>query len=213
VDDTTTKADTAVSFEQAKTAVQDFQVRRLKRDFHDLRKSQEYGPFSEFFASEIYSARDFTERNESFRRVTNQFRHVIGEEIYVGLVRLLDLHSLTDRLDGEVAAALIGMGQPLDFNEAEYEEAYRLLDNYDERLLQIELILESLEFTHHVSQMTLIGVVLKSAKLATGLFTKDRIVDLLERAYSMLRHIRDITYLNDEVRKREVARLDRIYGK
>lgn len=213
MDDTTIKASGAVSLEEAKSAVQEFQVRRLKRDFRDMRKSEEYGAFSDFFATEIYSARDFTERNESFRRVTNQFRHVIGDEIYVGLVRLLDLHSLTDRLDEEVAGALVAMGRPLEFTEPEYEEAYRRLDNYDERLLQIDLIIESLEFTHHVSQMTLIGVVLKSAKIATGFFSKDRTVELLERAYSMLRHIKSITYLVEEVRKREVARLDRIYGK
>jgi hypothetical protein len=213
VDDTTIKADASVSLEEAKSAVQEFQVRRLKRDFLDMRKSEEYGPFSDFFASEIYSARDFTERNESFRRVTNQFRHVIGEEIYVGLVRLLDLHSLTDRLDEAIAATLIDMGRPIDFSEVEYEDAYRRLDNYEERMYQIDLIIESLEFTHHVSQMTLIGVVLKSAKIATGIFSKDRTVELLERAYSMLRHIRSITYLVEEVRKREVARLDRIYAK
>jgi hypothetical protein len=213
VDDTTIKATAAVTLEEAKSAVQEFQVRRLKRDFRDMRKSDEYGPFSDFFATEIYSARDFTERNESFRRVTNQFRHVIGDEIYVGLVKLLDLHSLTDRLDEEVAGALVAMGRPLEFTELEYEEAYKRLDNYDERLLQIDLIIESLEFTHHVSQMTLIGVVLKSAKIATGFFSRDRTVELLERAYSMLRHIKSITYLVEEVRKREVARLDRIYGK
>ena len=213
MDDTTLKAGASASLEQAKTAVQEFQVRRLKRDFHDLRKSREYGPFADFFASAIYSARDFTERNESFRRVTNQFRHLIGEEIYVGLVRLLDLHSLTDRLDDEMSVALAAAGRPVGFSEAQYEEAYRQLDNYDERRLQIDLIVESLEFTHRISQMSLIGVVLKSVRVAAGLFTKDRIVELLERAYSMLRHIRSITFLVDEVRKRELARLDRIYAK
>ena len=118
-----------------------------------------------------------------------------------------------DRLDADVAVVLVDMGVPVDFTEAQYEEAYRRLDNYDERLFQIELIIESLEFTHRVSQMTLIGVVLKSARLATGLFSKDRAVELLERAYSMLRHIKDIGYLVGEIRTREVARLDRIYAR
>ena len=213
MDDTAINTGPEVSREEAKAALQEFQVRRLKRDFRDLRMSAEYGPFADFFATEIYSARDFTERNESFRRVTNQFRHLIGEEIYVGLVRLLDLHSLTDRLDDEMSVALAAAGRPVGFSEAQYEEAYRQLDNYDERRLQIDLIVESLEFTHRISQMSLIGVVLKSVRVAAGLFTKDRIVELLERAYSTMRGIRDVRYLAEEVRKRELERLDRIYGK
>jgi hypothetical protein len=174
--------------------------------------SEEYGPFSEFFATEIYSARDFTERNESFRRLAQQFKHVLGDEIYTGLVRLLDLHSLTDRLDDLMADALRAAGTPLKFTEAQYEDAYRVLDNYDERLLQIDLIVECLQFTHHVSQMTLITFVLKSAKIAVGLFSKDRVVELLEHACATLRNIKNVDYLIGEIRDREVARLDRIYN-
>ena len=174
---------------------------------------EEYGPFADFFATEIYSARDFTARNESFRRITHQFKGILGDEIHLGLIRLLDLHTLTDRLDGDLAAALCGSGTLLTFTEGQYEIAYRALDNYDERFRQIELIVESLEFTHRISHMSLIGVALKSAKLAVGLFTKDRIIELLERAYRTLAGIRNIQYLVEEVRSREVSRLDRIFGR
>jgi hypothetical protein len=213
VDEAVIKASPGASLEKTKLAVQEFQVRRLKRDFRDLRKSEEYGPFSEFFATEIYSARDFTERNESFRRLAHQFRGLLGEEIYNGLVRLLDLHSLTDRLDERMAEELIAAGTPRSFTETQYERAYRDLDNYDERLLQIELIIESLTFTHHISQMALINVALKSARLAVGLFSKDRTVELLEHACSTLRHIKNVDFLVGEIRDREVARLDRIFDR
>jgi hypothetical protein len=212
VENTTLQSHTPELFEAAKTALQDFQVRRLKRDFRDLRLSPEYGPFTEFFATEIYSAKDFTERNESFRKLTSQFRGVLGDEIYTGLVRLLDLHSLTDQLDDKMTEILVAAGTPTNFTETQYEKAYRDLDNYDERLSQIHMILDSLRFTHHVSQMTFIGVVLKSAKLAAGLFTRDRTVGMLEHAYSTLRGIKNIEYLVGQVESREVDRLNRIYG-
>lgn len=210
--DLTVNTGAGVSLSETKLAIQEFQVRRLKRDFRDLRMSPEYGPFCDFFATEIYSARDFTERNDSFRRLASQFRGILGDEIYTGLVRLLDLHSLTDRLDDQMAEAMHAMGLPAGFTEEQYEDAYRALDNYDERIAQIELIMESLAFTHHISRMPLITMALKSAKLAIGIFSKDRVVELLEHACSTLRHIRDIDYLSGEVRRREVTRLDRIYG-
>jgi hypothetical protein len=137
----------------------------------------------------------------------------VATEIYTGLVRLLDLHSLTDRLDERMAEALLDMGIPLKFSENEYERAYADLDNYDERLKQIEMIIESLQFTHHISQMSLIGVALKSARVAVGIFSKDKIVEMLETAYTTLRSIKKLDYLCNEVRVREVARLDRIYGR
>jgi hypothetical protein len=198
---------------EAKSAVQEFQVRRLKRDFRDIRMSAEYGPLCDFFASEIYSARDFTERNAGFRRVTTQFRNILGEEIYHGLIRLLDLHALTDRLDTEIASLLADQGTPVNFTETQYEEAYRKLDNYDDRSAQLEMIVESFHFTHRVSQMTFIGMVLKSAKIASGLFTKDHSIDLLDRAYWLMRDVKNIEPFTEEVARRELARLDRIYGR
>ena len=120
---------------------------------------------------------------------------------------------MTDELDEVVAKRILSDGLSLSFTEAQYEKIYRDLDNYDERVRQIEMIIESLHFTHHVSQQALIGMVLKSAKVATGLFSKDRTVGVLEHAYSTLKNIKDITYLSNEVHRREIGRLDRIYGR
>jgi hypothetical protein len=210
--DSSTGTRGGVSLSEAKTAVQDFQVRRLKRDFRDIRMSSEYGKLCDFFASEIYSAKDFTERNAGFRRVTTQFRGVIGEEIFTGLTRLLDLHSLTDRLDESLAALLLDQGIASEFTETQYEEAYREQSVYDERIRQLDMIVDSFHFTHRVSQMTLIGMVLRSAKLAAGFFTKDHAIELLDRAYWLMRDVKDIAPFTAEIGRRERERLDRIYG-
>jgi hypothetical protein len=211
--DTSSGPGGGVSLVEAKNAVQEFQVRRLKRDFRDIRMSPEYGPLCDFFATEIYSARDFTERNTGFRRVTTQFRNIIGEEIHEGLIRLLDLHALTDRLDDEVATLLGERGIGTNFTEAQYEDAYRVLDNYEDRRAQIEMIVDSFHFTHRVSQMTFIGMVLKSARFAAGIFTKDHAIELLDRAYWLMRDVKDIRPFTDEIGRREMRRLDRIYGR
>jgi hypothetical protein len=197
----------------SKSAVQEFQVKRLKRDFRDIRLSPDYGPLCEFFAAEIYSAKDFTERNAGFRRVTNQFRSILGDEIHTGLIRLLDLHALTDELDDRVAAELTRRGIPTGFTEVQYEAVYRDLDNFDDRRRQIELILESFRFTHQVSQMALIGMVLRSARLAAGIFTRDHAIELLDKAYRIMHRVRNIEPFVQEIGARELARLDRIYGR
>jgi hypothetical protein len=206
-----TRRRTALTLAEAKAAVQEFQVRRLERDFRDLRRSPEYGALCEFFATEIYSASDFTERNEGFRRVTTKFRGILGEEIYTGLIGLLDLHALTDRLDDEVAGRLTAAGWPVNFSEKQFEDAYRQPGNYDDRRTQIAMITESFRFTHRVSQMPFIGVVLRSARLAAGIFTRDRSIEVLGRAHTIMRDIRSIEPFAAEVERRELERLDRIF--
>jgi hypothetical protein len=61
--------------------------------------------------------------------------------------------------------------------------------------------------------MSLINVALKSARLAIGLFSKDRTIELLEHACSTLRNISNVDYLVGEVRDREVSRLNRIFDR
>jgi hypothetical protein len=73
------------------------------------------------------------------------------------------------------------------------------------------MIAESFRFTHHVSQMTFIGILLKSAHFAVGLFRKDHALELLDRAYWTMRDVKDIEPFVAEIERWEISRLDRIY--
>ncbi|MFQ3581512.1 MAG: hypothetical protein SNJ67_02970 [Chloracidobacterium sp.] len=196
-----------------KRELQDFQVNQLKRNFSDLYASKDYGQLCEFFAQDIYAPRDFEERNRSFEQISSYFRNSLGERFFHGLIRLLDLYEMSDGMDNLMVITLERMGVKKGISQAQYDEAYYLCNNYDERIEQLDLIVECFHFTHSLCRYRLIGMILKTARLTSHMFSssKDNIVDMLQRGYDALRPVKDIQPFTDTIYDRELKRLNRIY--
>jgi len=196
-----------------KRELQDFQVKQLKRNFSDLYTSKEYGQLCEFFAQDIYAPRDFEERNRSFEQISSYFRNALGERFFHGLIRLLDLYEMSDAMDDLMVMTLEKMGVRKNISQEQYDEAYYRCNNYDERIEQLDLIVECFHFTHNLCQYRFIGMILKTARMTSHLFSssKDSIVDMLERGYQALRPVKNIKPFTDTIYERELKRLNRIY--
>jgi hypothetical protein len=196
-----------------KRELQDFQVKQLKRNFNDLYTSKEYGQICEFFAQDIYGPRDFEERNRSFEQISSYFRNALGERLFHGLIRLLDLYELSDALDDLMVVTLEKMGVKKNISQEQYDEAYYRCNNYDERIQQLDLVVECFHFTHSLCQYRFIGTILKTARMTSHLFitSKESIVDMLERGYHALRPVKNIKLFTDIIYERELKRLNRIY--
>lgn len=198
---------------EMKRELQDFQVRQLKRNFSDIYDSQEYGKLCQFFANDIYAPKDFEERNRSFEQISNYFRNSLGDKLFHGLIRLLDLYEMSDQMDDLMVVTLEGMGVQGTISQEQYDEAYYLSDNYDRRVEQLDLIVECFDFTHALTRYRSIGWILKTARLTSHLFSssKDNIVDMLQRGYDAMRDTPSVEGFNDIIYEREMKRLNRIY--
>ncbi|HEU5099079.1 MAG TPA: hypothetical protein VFU22_08670, partial [Roseiflexaceae bacterium] len=143
-----------------KLALQAFQSQRLRRDHADLAAEPQYRQIGEFFFEEMYGPRDFSSRDEQARRL-HQFVHLAPGLAVRDVQDVLELLALTNRLDDAVAMQLLELGAPLDFGERLYEHAYRLCDNYADRVRQFELIRHSLYNVYRMAHRPLIGAVLQ----------------------------------------------------
>jgi hypothetical protein len=194
-----------------KRALQIFQSRRLRRDHIDLVDDPQYCALGQFIFSEIYGPRDFSARDRQASGLRPLLRLLPGVGMH-DIAELFSLLELTSALDDALAAELARLDAPLDFDEATYEHAYRLADNYAPRRRQLDLVRDVLCNMHRLAHIPLIGVPLRrSSGLATAMGLGDihRFLRLGHRAFQPVRDIYSFVRTLDA---RERERLDRIYA-
>jgi hypothetical protein len=127
--------------------------------------------------------------------------------------QVLELLDLTTRLDESVVAQLVALDAPLEFDEATYERAYRLADNYQERRRQIELVRAALYNVYKLSRRPFMDAVLhRTHGLAHAAGMAD-IHRFLLTGYESIKPVRDIHRFVETVCVREELRLERIFGR
>ena len=193
-----------------KIALQRFQSNRLRRDHADLAAENQYREIGEFFFEEMYGPRDFSARDEQARRL-HQFVHLVPGIAVGDVQKVLQLLEVTNRLDDALVVWLLELEAPIDFDEQIYERAYRLADNYDERVLQIDLARDSLYNVYRMARRPLVGVALDRTQ---GLAQRVGMADIhrfLCLGFRAIQPVRDIHRFVETVMVRERDRLDRIY--
>jgi len=193
-----------------KVVLQSFQSNRLRRDHADLAQERQYHDIGEFFFEEMYGSRDFSARDEQARRL-HHFVHLAPGLAVGDVQQVLELLELTNRLDDAVVQWLINMEAPLDFSEDLYERAYRLADNYAERVRQLDLVRDTLYNVYKLAHNPLIGITLRRTQ---GLAQAVGMADLhrfLRLGYLAIQPVRDIHRFIETIFIREKDRLDRIY--
>jgi hypothetical protein len=193
-----------------KRPLQIFQSQRLRRDHADLAAEREYSQIAEFFFEEMYGPHDFSARDEQAHRL-HQFVHLAPGLAARDVQDVLELLELTNRLDDAVADQLSVLEASLDFDEAVYERAYQLCDNYGDRMRQIELSRHALYNVYRMARKPLIGAVLQRTQGLAQTVGMSDIHRFLRLGYQAILPVRDIHRFVETVLLREQDRLDRIY--
>ena len=197
--------------QQYKLALQSFQAQRLRRDLADLAAESQYQKIGEFFFEEMYGPRDFSARDEQAQRIHRFVHRAPGLTVH-DVEPVLALLELTNQLDDEITNLLIALDVPLDFDEATYEHAYRLADNYAERVKQIDLVIVALANVYRLGRRKLLGFALQSTQAVAHAVGMVDIHRFLWLGYQAIQPVRDINRFLNTIRTREQERLDRIYG-
>jgi hypothetical protein len=200
------------TLKQYRLALQIFQSNRLRRDYNDLAVIPQYEPVGEFFFSEIYGPRDFSRRDEEARRL-HAILHLLPGVALRDVEGVLELLELTTLLDDELARLMLGQGAGLDFDEPLYERFYREADSYGPRLRQLELVRDSLYDVFRLSRSHLLGAGLHSSRLLARLAGIEAAHTFLVRGFDALSGVSSIERFAETIYERELARLDRIYGR
>ncbi len=192
-------------FTAAKRGLQVFQAQRLKEIYSDVVANPEYTRIGRFFFEKLYAPDDFSFRNASIRKL----HKVLDGKVYQGMVAavslVIELHDLSDELDERMACQMLQDNVGPDLTMKQYRQIYKSLDNYDQRVYQIQLATRTNRAFHRLSKMWIVGVSLKTVRLAAHMLGMGRIMDFVHEGYVAFKTIDKIDDFVQTIECRELA--------
>lgn len=117
--------------------VKQFQHARFMRDYAALLADARYSNAAKFFLDELYGPVDFAARDAEFERVIPWMARVLPDEVMHTIADLIELHSLTEELDQQMAAGL----SSADLDERSYRAGWLRVGRRADRERQLALLL------------------------------------------------------------------------
>jgi hypothetical protein len=198
-------------FLRLKRALQALQSARLNKTYADLKQDPQYARIGSFFFEKLYAPEDFSFRDTSIKKL----HKLLSGKVYRGMVaavgQVIELHELTDRLDDRMVEQMIAIGIEDTMTMDQYRAVYRSLDNYDQRIYQIELSLETTRAFHRLSHKWVVAISLNTVRSAAHLIGMGKIIDFVYEGYEGFRSIKNIEYFAEIVGYRERAWHDDIW--
>ena len=88
---------------QASFDVKRFQARRFQASYADLLQSPRYKTAAAFFLQELYSDKDYAERDQQFARIASTIANLFPQAVVNTAAALAQVHALTEELDDLIA--------------------------------------------------------------------------------------------------------------
>ena len=165
---------------------------RLARTHADMLADPRFSQACAFFLDDIYAPKDFTQRDYDGHRIYHFMNRFLPEATLRPLAMALEVNSLTQQLDLALAETMrTHLGVADRFERWQYEEAYRLCDNYDTRMRQIDLIVEVGHQLERVRRVPFIHTTLRVARGPALRLGWVELQDFLERGFDAWKSLRE----------------------
>lgn len=134
----------APGLERALYQIKTFQCNRFAVTYSDLLTQPAFAPACNFFLEEIYSPRDFDQRDAEFAKIAGAVERLFPQSIVKIAITLAELHVLTEQLDirmAQTALATFGTDRTSQLTEVLYREIWQEVGSKDDRLQQLTKVM------------------------------------------------------------------------
>jgi hypothetical protein len=134
----------APALAQASTQVKHFQARRFQATYADMLHSPRYKTAAGFFLNELYSDKDYAERDQQFARIASTIARLFPQAVVNTAAALAEVHALTETLDDQMARCWLAdqSAAPQKGESARYIHCWRQLGNPAARHHQLAVVLQ-----------------------------------------------------------------------
>jgi hypothetical protein len=193
--------------------LREWQAHRLAGTYTDLLADPRYRPACEFFLSDIYAPRDFSQRDHDLERIHKFLSSIFPAFMIQLLTETVELNTMTNALDNRLLRVLVDrLGAIRSITPKLYAEAYRICNNHAERVRQIELTQNILMQVGEGARRMVVGAGMKMAKIPAQRAGWIDLYDFLERGRQAFKQMKDIKTFVDTIAEREMNILNLIYA-
>lgn len=122
-------------------AVKAFQARRFAGTYADLLEGGSYQDAARFFLEELYSDKDYADRDTQFARIAGGLQTLFPRQVVATAVALAELHVLTEDLDHAMGLAWSAGDMTSAISDCScYLAAWRAVGHRAERRRQLEVV-------------------------------------------------------------------------
>ena len=104
----------------------------------------------------------------------------IYKNMLTAVTKVIELHDISDEQDDLMVAKMMEAGIDDAMTMDQYQEIYRSLDNYDQRIYQINLSADVTRIFHGLSKKWIVALSLKTVKTTAALFGIREIIDFID---------------------------------
>ena len=194
-----------------------WQCDRLGQTYADYHQHKRYSKALDFFLTDIYGPTDFSQRDADIARVYPIMVKMLSVTAIESLAQALELNALSMTLDRALADVLVNQ---LDMDAAQgasaltpdiYAHAYRLCDNYDRRIEQIDLAVEAAAILENAVKKKMIYLTIKIARGPAKAAGFGELESFLERGLAGFKKMKGSHQFLDALAARERHVLEAIY--
>jgi len=191
-----------------------WQAARFLRTYADLMVSDRYRPAAEFFLSDLYGPKDFSERDEELERFMPAIAKILPAQAIRTLAVGVELDLLSESLDAAMVQALLAAGRTVetDISEAAYAKAYRCCDNRHAREAQIELLMQIGDAIDNLTRKPLLRAAIALIRAPARAAGMGELHDFLDRGFFAFRHMHGAGEFLALIRARESTILERLFA-
>ncbi len=193
------------NFIKLKRALQEFQSGRINRTYKDIEADPEFAKIGNFFFKKLYAPQDFSFRDTSMKKLHKALDGKVYKNMLTAVTKVIELHDISDAQDDLMVKKMIETGVDESMTMAQYQNIYVSLDNYDQRVYQINLSAEVTRIFHGLSKKWIVAVSLNTVKTAAVMFGVKEIIDFIYDGYVSFKTIDNIDFFVDTMVQRELA--------
>lgn len=187
--------------------LQKWQSRRLLRSHADLHADPRYRLAVEFFFNELYGP-DARRRDEDLLKVQRAMERLLPREGLEALQLAIQLETLSQELDAEVARALPASG----ITVARYAEAYRAAGRRTDRERQIELTAKVGDYLEGVVRKPIVRGLVRLSRGPAHAAGFGPLQEFLERGLTAFESMNGAREFLDTIRARELRAMGRLFA-